>query len=72
MVDIKRKNKTMKTKIKISLPPVDILKETPEQRKERINSAGRAMFSRVVPNKKKLDRKKQRQQDKREVHKYDV
>ena len=57
----------MKKKIKIKIPPIDILKETPEQRKERVNSAGSAMFSKVVPSKKKLSNKQQRQKNKKEV-----
>lgn len=58
--------------IKIKLPPINVLKETPEQRKERVNSAGSAMFSKVVPDKKKFDKKKQRQQNKKEVSNYNV
>ena len=54
-------------KMKSKLPPVDILKETPEQRRERVNSAGSAMFTKVVPNKKKLDKKKQRQNSRKEI-----
>ena len=68
MVNMPKKKQT----IKIKLPPINVLKETPEQRKERVNSAGSAMFSKVVPSKKKFDKKKQRQQNKKEVSNYNV
>ena len=61
-----------KNKIIIVLPKVDIFKETKEERKVRVNCCGSAMFSKVVPNKKRLDKKKQRQQDKKEVSNYNV
>lgn len=54
--------------MKIKIPPIDILKETPEQRKERINSAGSSMFSKIVPNKKHLNKKQQRQENKKEIN----
>ena len=57
-------------KIKIKLPPINTMKETPEQHRERVNSAGSAMFSKVVPDKKKFDKKKQRQQGKKEINSY--
>lgn len=57
----------MKTKLTIKIPSTNILKETPEQRKDRVTSAGSAMFTRIVPDKKKFDKKKQRQQDKKEI-----
>ena len=60
----------MKKKITIKLPPIDLLKETPEERKARINSQGSFMVSKVVPNKRKLDKKKQRQLNKKEVKNY--
>ena len=60
----------MKKKIIIKLPPIDILKETPEERKVRINSQGSSMVSKVVPNKRKLDKKKQRQLNKKEISEY--
>ena len=56
----------MKT-VKINLDNVNIIKETPEERKLRVNSAGSAMFTQVIPNKKKLDKKKQRQLSKKEI-----
>ena len=62
----------IKKRIKIKVPPINILKETPEHRKERVNSAGSAMFTRIVPDKKKFSSKQQRQQDKKEVRKYYV
>lgn len=60
----------MKKKIVIKLPPIDLLKETPEERKARINNQGSSMVSKVVPNKRKLDKKKQRQLNKREIDNY--
>ena len=60
----------MKKKIIIKLPPVDLLKETPEERRVRINSQGSSMVSKVVPNKRKLDKKKQRQLNKKEINNY--
>ena len=60
----------MKKKIVIKLPPIDLLKETPEEHKVRINSQGSSMVSKVVPNKRKLDKKKQRQLNKKEINKY--
>ena len=60
----------MKKKIIIKLPPIDPLKETPEERKVRINSQGSSMVSKVVPNKRKLDKKKQRQLNKKEISEY--
>ena len=60
----------MKKKIIIKLPPIDLLKETPEERKARINNQGSSMVSKVVPNKRKLDKKKQRQLNKKEINEY--
>lgn len=60
----------MKKKIVIKLPKVDILKETPEQRKERVRNSGSSMVTKVVPNKKKLTTKQQRQKDNKEVNNY--
>lgn len=60
----------MKKKIIIKLPPIDLLKETPEERKARINSQGSSMVSKIVPNRRKLDTKKQRQLNKKEINKY--
>ena len=60
----------MNKKIIIKLPKMNILKETPEERKARINSQGSSMVSKVVPNKRKLDKKKQRQLNKKEINNY--
>lgn len=60
----------MKQKIKIKLPPINILKETPEERKQRITSSGNSMVTKVTPSKKKLTKKQQRQKDMLEVKKY--
>ena len=60
----------MNKKIIIKLPKTNILKETPEERKVRINSQGSSIVSKIVPNKRKLDKKKQRQLNKKEVRNY--
>ena len=57
----------MKKKIKIKVPPIDILKETSEERKERVRNSGNSMITRVVPNKRKLTTKQQRQRDSKEI-----
>ena len=57
-------------KIVIVVPKINPLKETKEERKCRVKQAGSSMRSRVVPNKKKIDKKKQRQNDKKIVSKY--
>ena len=51
----------------IKLPPIDILKETPEQRKERL-SHGNCLRTRVVPNKKKYNRNNQKNEDRRNAY----
>lgn len=51
----------------IKLPPIDILKETAEQRKERL-SHGNCMRTRIVPNKKKYNRNKQKNEDRRSAY----
>lgn len=60
----------MKKKIVIKLPKVNVLKETPEQRKERVRNSGSSMVTKVVPNKKRLTTKQQRQKDNKEVNNY--
>ena len=62
----------MTKKIKLKVPKINLLKETPEERKARVNSAGSAMFSKVVPSKKKLNKKQQRQQDRKDISGYEV
>ena len=59
----------MKQKIKI--PPINILKETPEERKQRVQQSGSSMITKVVPNKKKLNKKQQRQMNLKEIKHYD-
>ena len=54
--------------IVIKTKPHDIVKETPEERKVRVNSAGSEMRTRVVPDKTKFDRNKQKQKDKNIIH----
>ena len=57
----------MKKKIKIKIPHIDILKETPEERKQRVTASGSSMMTKVTPSKKKLTKKQQRQKDMLEV-----
>jgi len=59
----------MKNKIVLKIPKIDIKKETPEQRLERVRH-GNVLRTRVVPNKKKLTNKQQRQSDSREIKDY--
>jgi hypothetical protein len=54
----------MKQKIKIKLPPINILKETPEERKQRVAISGNSMVTKITPSRKKLTKKQQRQKDK--------
>ena len=61
----------MKKKIKIKFPPLDILKETPEERKQRVQQSGSSMITKVVPNKKKKTSKQKRQLDSKEIKHYD-
>ena len=60
----------MKKKMIIKLPQLNILKETPEQRKERVRNSGNAMVTKIVPNKKKLNKKQQRQQNLKELNQW--
>ena len=57
-------------KIKSCINIIDRVKETQQERKERVNSAGSAMFTHIVKDKTKFDKKKQRQLDKNK--KYDI
>ena len=52
----------------IKTKPHDITKETPEERKARVNSAGSEMRTRIVPDKTKFDRNKQKQKDRSIIH----
>ena len=51
--------------MKIKLPKINILKETPEERKSRINKSGNHLASKPMENKKSISAKKQRQIDKK-------
>lgn len=51
-------------KIVIVVPKINPLKETPEERRQRIKSSGNSMVTKVTPSKKKLTKKQQRQKDK--------
>ena len=46
----------MKTKLIIN--PLNLIKETPEQRKERVRESGSAYRTRIVESKKRYNRKK--------------
>ena len=60
----------MNKKIIIKLPKMNILKETPEERKQRIQQSGSSMITKIVPNKKRKTTKQQRQSDSKEINKY--
>ena len=60
----------MSKKIIIKLPKTNILKETPEERKQRIQQSGSSMITKIVPNKKRKTTKQQRQSDSKEINKY--
>lgn len=54
----------MKTIIKkVNISRRDLIKETKEERLERVNTAGSDMRTRIIPNKKKYNRKRQRRMD---------
>lgn len=50
-------------KIKLNSNPLDILKETPSQRLLRVKSGN--LSTRVVPDKRKISRNQQKQEDRR-------
>ena len=57
-------------RIKInSNSPFLYVKETPDQRKERIKMSGSSLITKVVPNKRKKTTKQQRQINKKEIDK---
>lgn len=60
----------MNKKIIIRIPKMNILKETPEQRKERVQQSGSSMTTKIVPNKKRKTTKQQRQSDSKEIKEY--
>ena len=60
----------MKKKITITLPKIDVMKETPEERKQRVRNSGTSMVTKIVPNKKRLTKKQQRQTNNKEVREY--
>ena len=51
-----------KKSIKFELPPIDILKETQEQRKERVQNS-KPMGTRVEQNKRKYNRKQKHKKE---------
>lgn len=57
-------------KIKInSTSSLLYVKETPDQRKERVKISGSSLTTKIVPNKKKKTTKQQRQINKKEIDK---
>ena len=60
----------MKKKITITLPKIDGMKETPEERKQRVRNSGTSMVTKIVSNKKRLTKKQQRQTNNKEVREY--
>lgn len=60
----------MKKKITITLPKIDIMKETPDERKQRVRNSGTSMVTKIVPNKKRLTKKQQRQTNNKKVREY--
>lgn len=48
----------MKKKKRKKLTMLDLIKETPEQRKERVRQSGNAYRTRIVESKKKYNRQK--------------
>lgn len=46
----------MKKRIIVKINPLDLIKETPEQRKQRVQASGNAYHSRIVESKKKYNR----------------
>ena len=51
-----------KKSIKFELPPIDILKETQEQRKERVQNS-KPMGTRIEKNKRKYNRKQKHKKE---------
>ena len=60
----------MNKKIIIKLPKMNILKETPEERKQRVQQSGSSMITKIVPNKKRKTTKQQRQSNSKEIKEY--
>ena len=59
-----------KKKIIIKVPKINILKESPEERKQRIQQSGSSMITKVVPNKKRKTTKQLRQLNNKEIKEY--
>lgn len=53
-------------KIKVNIPSNVVVRETKQQRYERVTTAGSDMRTRIVPSKKRLTRSQQKAQDRRE------
>ena len=60
----------MKKKITITLQKIDIMKETPEERKLLVRNSGSSMVTKIVPKKKRLTKMQQRQTNNKEVREY--
>lgn len=56
-----------KITIKVTHNPISIIKETNQERVDRINSS-RKLGTQLIPNKKKISRAQQKQRDHREVN----
>ena len=60
----------MKKKFTIKVPKINILKESPEERKERVRNSGSAMITKIVPIIKKPTKMQQRQRDLKELNQW--
>ena len=54
----------MKKTIKIKVDPLNVVKETQEERKERVRQSGNAYHTRIVPNKKNTYKRKSKYNEK--------
>lgn len=69
---LKAKVQNMKIiRLRLNSDPTHSIKETPEQRNERVQQAGSSMRTRIVPNKKNLTIKQQRQLNKKLIGEID-
>lgn len=59
----------MKT-IHVKIPKTNILKESTEERLDRVHRSSAHLLTKITPNKKQFSKKKQRQKDNLEVKRY--
>jgi hypothetical protein len=52
-----------KRKVGVEIKPLDLIKETPEQRKQRVRESGNAYRTRIVESKKKYNRQKYKREE---------